>query len=238
MRQIVLDTETTGMDVRLDNRILEIGCVEIINRKLTGNNYHVYINPERESEEGALAVHGLDTEFLSDKPLFREIAPSFVEYISGAELVIHNAAFDVAFMDHEFKKLEGNQSLTSELCGVVDSLALAKQKHPGQKNNLDALCKRYGVDNSGRDLHGALLDAELLAEVFLLMTGGQRDLSWESQQDGANYGSQERVVQKIQRGSSPLKVLQATKEEQDAHMEMLEHMAGQNERVVWLADAE
>ena len=238
MRQIVLDTETTGMDIRLDNRILEIGCVELINRKLTGNNYHVYINPERDSEEGALAVHGLSTEFLSDKPLFKEIAQEFVNYISGAELIIHNAPFDVGFIDHELKKLEGNQSLTADLCSVVDSLALAKQMHPGQKNNLDILCRRYLVDNSGRDLHGALLDAELLADVFLLMTGGQRDLSWESQSENASYGTKAQTVTQIDRANHHFVVKKASESEISAHEEMLQHMTKQSDRVLWLQNTQ
>jgi len=237
MRQIVLDTETTGMDTRLGNRVIEIGCVELINRKLTGNNFHVYINPERESEEGALAVHGLTTEFLSDKPLFKDIAQEFVNYISGAELIIHNAPFYVGFLDYELNKIEGNQSLIGDICSVVDSLALAKQKHPGQKNNLDVLCKRYLVDNSGRDLHGALLDAELLADVFLLMTGGQRDLSWENQTEGANsnYGTQAQSFQLIDRNNREFVVKRASDDELQAHESLLQHMATQSERVLWLS---
>lgn len=229
MRQIVLDTETTGMDVKLDNRIVEIGCVEIINRRLTGNNFHVYINPERDSEEGALEVHGLTSEFLSDKPLFRDIAQDFVDYISGAELIIHNAGFDVPFLNHELQKLQGNQTLIKDLCSVVDSLSIARQKHPGQKNTLDALCKRYGIDNSGRELHGALLDAELLADVFLLMTGGQRDLSWESADASQNsYGNSQEVAKKIAREKLTLKVLQANSEELDAHQAILEKLRKSN----------
>jgi DNA polymerase-3 subunit epsilon len=238
MRQIVLDTETTGMEIRLDNRILEIGCVELINRKLTGNNYHVYINPERDSEEGALAVHGLTSEFLSDKPLFKDIAQEFVDYISGAELIIHNAPFDVGFLDHELKKIQGNQSLVGDLCSVVDSLALAKQMHPGQKNNLNVLCKRYLVDNSGRDLHGALLDAELLADVFLLMTGGQRDLSWESQSENVNYGTKAQTVTQIDRADHNFVVTKASEHELAAHEQMLQHMTKESERVLWLQQNE
>lgn len=238
MRQIVLDTETTGIETRLNNRIIEIGCVELINRKLTGNNFHVYINPERESETEALAIHGLTTEFLSDKPLFKDIAQEFVNYISGAELIIHNAPFDVGFLDFELKKLEGNQTLISDICSVVDSLALAKQKYPGQRNNLDVLCKRYLVDNSGRDLHGALLDAELLADVFLLMTGGQRDLSWESQTDGANYGTQAQELKHIERENRSFVVKKASEEELQAHEALLQHMSGQSDRVLWLASKE
>lgn len=238
MRQIVLDTETTGLDVQLNNRIIEIGCVELINRKLTGKNFHVYINPERESEEGALAVHGLTTEFLSDKPLFKDIAQEFVSYIEGAELIIHNAPFDVGFLNHELKMIEGNQSLIGDICSVVDSFALAKQKHPGQKNSLDALCKRYLVDNSGRDLHGALLDAELLANVFLLMTGGQRDLSWESQNDGAHYGARAQVLKHIERDNRKFVIKKASDEEQQAHADFLEYMKTQSQKVLWLTTQE
>lgn len=238
MRQIVLDTETTGMDTRLGNRIVEIGCVELINRKLTGNNFHVYINPERESEEGALAVHGLTQEFLSDKPLFKDIAQEFVNYIAGAELIIHNAPFDVGFLNFEFRKLEGNQSVIEDICSVVDSLALAKQKHPGQKNSLDALCKRYLVDNSGRDLHGALLDAELLANVFVLMTGGQRDLSWESQTDGDQYGKQAQVLKRIDRQNKHFVVKKASAAELQAHEDLLQLMAKQSDKVLWKVVAE
>ena len=233
MRQIVLDTETTGMRVEDDNRIIEIGCVELLNRKLTGNNFHVYINPQRDSEEGALEVHGLTTEFLSDKPLFGEVARQFVEYVKDAELVIHNAAFDIGFLDHELAMLEGNHASMKDLCEVVDSLALAKQIHPGSKNNLDALCKRYGVDNSGRELHGALLDAELLAEVFLLMTGGQRDLSWDGQNNASAYGRQDEEINRIERSGEQLPVLEASPEEQQAHRAMLEHMGSQCEELAW-----
>lgn len=236
MRQLVLDTETTGMKVEQGNRIIEIGCVELINRRLTGNNFHVYINPERDSEEGALAVHGLSTEFLSDKPLFADIAQEFVDYISGAELIIHNAPFDIAFIDHELKQLEGNQSLTHDLCTVVDTLTLAKKKHPGQKNNLDALCKRYEVDNSNRDLHGALLDAELLANVFLFMTGGQRDLSWE-QQENNDYGDGSISRKAIDRAGRAFQVIYASEKERETHEAILKEIAKHNDTVIWLAGA-
>ncbi|HQQ62353.1 MAG TPA: DNA polymerase III subunit epsilon [Pseudomonadales bacterium] len=176
MRQIVLDTETTGLDPAQGNRIIEIGCVEIIGRKLTGRHYHQYINPERESEEGALAVHGITTEFLADKPVFAKVAEEFLAFVSGAELIIHNAPFDTAFINSELSRLHGNDFRIASLCKVTDTLVMARERHPGQKNNLDALCKRYEVDNSHRDLHGALLDAEILADVYLAMTGGQVNL--------------------------------------------------------------
>jgi DNA polymerase-3 subunit epsilon len=176
MRQIVLDTETTGLNPRSGDRVIEIGCVELINRRLTGNNFHVYINPERDSEEGALAVHGLTTDFLSDKPKFAEIVDELRDYISGAEIVIHNAPFDVGFLDAEFRRL--NVPCFADHAGkITDTLVQAKEMHPGKRNSLDALCDRYGVSNTHRALHGALLDAELLAEVYLAMTRGQNSLT-------------------------------------------------------------
>lgn len=176
MRQIVLDTETTGLNARSGDRIIEIGCVEIVNRQLTRNNFHRYINPERDSEEGALAVHGLTTEFLSDKPKFAEIVAELRDYISGAEVIIHNAPFDLGFLEAEFARLNLPR-FDSHLAGVVDTLVQAKEMHPGRRNSLDALCDRYGVSNAHRTLHGALLDAELLAEVYLAMTRGQNSLT-------------------------------------------------------------
>ncbi|HVK95520.1 MAG TPA: DNA polymerase III subunit epsilon [Noviherbaspirillum sp.] len=176
MRQIVLDTETTGLNPRSGDRIIEVGCVEIINRRLTGNNFHTYINPERDSEEGALAVHGLTTEFLSDKPKFVEIANELRDYVSGAEIIIHNAPFDLAFLDAEFARL-GFPRFAQHVDMVTDTLVQAKEMHPGKRNSLDSLCDRYGISNAHRALHGALLDAELLAEVYLAMTRGQNSLT-------------------------------------------------------------
>ena len=176
MRQVVLDTETTGLEVEEDHRVIEIGCVEIVDRRLTGRHYHQYINPERDIDDGALQVHGITREFLLDKPKFAEIWQGFLEFVEGAELVIHNADFDIAFLDQELKLIEVSAGSLTDYCSVIDSLDIARRKHPGQKNNLDALCKRYDVDNSQRNLHGALLDAEILADVYLLMTGGQVNL--------------------------------------------------------------
>ena len=176
MRQIVLDTETTGLNPRSGDRIIEVGCVELINRRLTGNNFHSYINPGRDSEEGALAVHGLTTEFLSDKPKFAEIAAELRDYISDAEVIIHNAPFDVAFLDAEFARLEIPR-FAEHVARITDTLVQAKEMHPGKRNSLDALCDRYGISNAHRALHGALLDAELLAEVYLAMTRGQNSLT-------------------------------------------------------------
>ena len=172
MRQIVLDTETTGISAEQGHRIIEIGCVELIDRELTNKHYHVYLNPERKVDEGAFKVHGISDAFLSDKQKFTDIANEFMSFIDGAELIIHNAAFDVGFINAELKRCKWKNMLEHH-CSVLDTLALARNKHPGQRNNLDILCKRYGVDNSNRQLHGALLDAEILAFVYLAMTGGQ-----------------------------------------------------------------
>ncbi len=183
MRQIVLDTETTGLNARSGDRIIEIGCVEMVNRRLTGNNFHYYINPERDSDPGALAVHGLTTEFLSDKPKFAEIANAFREFVRDAEIIIHNAAFDVGFIDAEFERL-GLPKFAEHVASITDTLAQAKELHPGKRNSLDALCERYGVSNAHRTLHGALLDSELLAEVYIAMTRGQDSLSMDLHVDG------------------------------------------------------
>jgi len=175
MRQVVLDTETTGLEVERQHRIIEIGCLELNNRRLTGRSFHRYLNPERDIEQGALAVHGLTREKLAKEPKFAEIHAELLDFIRDAELIIHNAPFDIAFLNAELARLGGAPQIT-ELCTVQDTLALARQLHPGQRNSLDALCKRYSIDNSHRDTHGALLDARLLAEVYLAMTGGQAKL--------------------------------------------------------------
>lgn len=172
MRQIILDTETTGIGPDVGHRVIEIGCVELINRKLTGNHYHTYLNPQREVEEGAFRVHGISTEFLQDKPVFKDVVHDFIDFIADSELVIHNAPFDVGFLNSELKHVKWPKRLDGH-CTVFDTLVLARTKHPGQRNSLDALCKRYDIDNSNRQLHGALLDAEILALVYLAMTGGQ-----------------------------------------------------------------
>ena len=183
MRQIILDTETTGLEPSDGHRIIEIGCVELVNRRITGNTYHQYIQPDRAIDAGAREVHGITDQFLADKPRFADIADEFLTFIRGAELVIHNAPFDVGFINHEFALLGKSVGSVSEHCTIVDTLAIARRLHPGQRNNLDALCKRYQIDNSQRDLHGALLDAEILADVYLAMTGGQATLSLESRGD-------------------------------------------------------
>jgi DNA polymerase III subunit epsilon len=215
-RLIVLDTETTGLNTSDGNRIIEIGCVELIERRLTGNNFHIYINPQRESEEGALRVHGLTSEFLSTKPVFADIANEFLNYIQGSELVIHNAPFDLGFLNYELKRLQHSKKI-EDYCAVFDTLVDAKNRFPNQRNNLDALCKRYDVNNSHRELHGALLDAQILAEVFLKMTGGQFSLMNES--DNATQiitASTQNIVRTLSNRAALL-VLHCNEEEQQAH---------------------
>jgi DNA polymerase-3 subunit epsilon len=189
MRQIVLDTETTGLNPRTGDRVIEIGCVEIFNRKLTGNNFHRYINPERDSDEAALAVHGLTTEFLRDKPRFHEIAEELRAFVQDAEVIIHNAPFDLGFLNHEFERL-GLPPFSKHCSSVIDTLVHAKELHPGKRNSLDALCDRYGISNAHRKLHGALLDSELLADVYLAMTRGQNSLSMDMMADEASGGAE------------------------------------------------
>ena len=233
MRQIVLDTETTGIDPKEGHRIIEIGCVELIERRLTGNHFHVYINPEREVEEEALAVHGISNEFLVDKPVFREIAESFLEFIRGAELIIHNAPFDVGFIDHEFALLNDPRFGTvADICTVTDTLVMARHKHPGQRNSLDALCKRYGIDNSHRELHGALLDAEILADVYLAMTGGQTLLSLGGGDEGADDSAAE-PIRRLPADRPRLRVIHASEQELAAHEAKLDDIAKAAGKVIW-----
>src|SRR5690606_21748184 len=221
MREVVLDTETTGIEVREGHRIIEIGCVELLDRRLTGRHFHVYINPEREVEEGAFQVHGISDEFLADKPLFAEVADDFMQFVAGAQLVIHNAPFDVGFIDAELQRL-GRHGCVADHCTVLDTLALARGRHPGQRNTLDALCKRYGVDNSQRDLHGALLDAEILADLYLIMTGGQTALMLSGQGSGDSGGEQIEAIRRLDPQTRPaLPVLQASEAELAAHAERL-----------------
>lgn len=223
MRQIVLDTETTGLEPKQGHRIIEIGCVELIGRKLTGNNYHQYIQPDRESDEGALEVHGITTEFLQDKPRFADVVADFLNYIRGAELIIHNAPFDVGFLDHELRMVGAQLGDISTYCNVIDTLVMARKMRPGQKNNLDALCKHFDVNNSQRELHGALLDAEILAEVYLRMTGGQVHLMLESEQEEPTTGitvEQRRLSSERER----LRVVRANESEQSAHQDILGNM--------------
>ena len=212
MRQIFLDTETTGLSAENGDRIIEIGCVELVNRKLTGNNLHFYLNPERDSHEDALKVHGISNEFLRDKPKFAELAQQIVEYIHGAELIIHNAPFDIGFLNKELERV-GKPPIATYIEGVRDTLVMAKEMFPGKRNSLDALCDRFGVDNSGRTLHGALLDAELLADVFICMTRGQDALLIE-EQGQENQGPS---VTHVDLTQLALPVIRASEQEQSAH---------------------
>lgn len=222
MRQIVLDTETTGLETTQGHRIIEIGCVELFNRRLTGRHYHQYINPEREVDAGAFQVHGISNEMLADKPRFAQIADEFMAFVGDADLIIHNAAFDIGFINAEFSRLNPCPTMIDVKRTVIDSLLLARAKHPGQKNNLDALCKRYGVDNSQRDLHGALLDAEILADVYLLMTGGQTALSLGgSQANNKDAGASANEIRRLPAGRKALPVFMASEVELVAHEEKL-----------------
>jgi len=236
MRQIVLDTETTGLETSQDHRIIEIGCVELVGRKLTGRHYHQYINPQRKVDEGAMEVHGITDEFLIDKPLFATVAREFLEFVDGADLVIHNAPFDVGFINHEIAKLGSIYREIESSCRIIDTLALARQKHPGQKNNLDALCKRYGVDNSQRDLHGALLDAEILADVYLLMTGGQVNLNISDQQssDSGEVNAQS-GIRRLSDKRPPLRVVKANEEELVLHQQKLDAIVKNSGHCVWMS---
>jgi DNA polymerase III subunit epsilon len=222
MRQIVLDTETTGLEASQGHRIIEIGCVELENRRLTGKHYHQYIRPDREIDEGAQQVHGISNEFLTDKPDFAEIADAFLAFVSGAELLIHNAAFDIGFLDAELERLGKAYGRMADYCRVTDTLALARRKHPGQRNSLDALCKRYEVDNSHRELHGALLDSEILADVYLLLTGGQTDLGLGAEENTAD--GEQPAAQRVNREGLHLPVSQASPEEERAHQQLLERI--------------
>lgn len=216
MRQIVLDTETTGLSAEGGDRIIELGCVELLNRKLSGNNLHFYFNPGRDSHEDALRVHGISNEFLRDKPKFAEVAQEIVAYLQGAEIIIHNAAFDVGFLNKELE-LIGQPAFATFVDGVTDTLAMAKQLFPGKRNSLDALCDRLGVDNSGRTLHGALLDAELLADVYINMTRGQDALLIDASETPAEQGGFERIDLSL----FDLPVLAASGQELTEHEEVL-----------------
>jgi DNA polymerase III subunit epsilon len=219
MRQIVLDTETTGLEVEQRHRVIEIGCVELNNRRLTGRTYHQYLNPMRDIDEGAQQVHGLTRERLAKEPTFADVHAEFLEFIRGAELIIHNAPFDIAFLNAELKHIAFSQQV-GELCRVLDTLALARQMHPGQRNNLDALCKRYSVDNSHRDYHGALLDARILAEVYLAMTGGQAMLVLGAESDAAASGFQRAAPQRSA-STARVVIIKADESELSAHEHVL-----------------
>ncbi|HEX9811581.1 MAG TPA: DNA polymerase III subunit epsilon [Burkholderiales bacterium] len=241
MRQIVLDTETTGLEPTAGHRIIEIGCVELVDRRFSGNTYHQYVKPDREIDAAAIEIHGITNEFLADKPVFGDIAEDFLEFVRGAELIIHNAAFDVGFINHELARArpddapvnpETTELRIERLCTVIDSLALARGMHPGQKNDLDALCRRYGVDNSQRTVHGALLDAEILADVYLAMTGGQAGL-FEDPHAASGAAGRESELKRI-RDKPPLAVIVATEAECAAHLAWLEEIdKSTGGRCVW-----
>ena len=231
-RIVVLDTETTGLNPQEGHRIIEIGCVELVKRRLTGKRFHVYINPDRIIDEGAIAVHGITNQFLEDKPHFEHVVEDFIAFIRGAELVIHNAPFDVGFINNEFSRLEIKAGTVADLCEVFDTLAYARKKHPGQRNSLDALCKRYGIDNSHRDLHGALLDAEILADVFLLMTGGQSSLL-DEMQAGMNEANINTDVKRVAADRRALKVIRCNDEELTAHQQRLEAIKKAAGACIW-----
>jgi len=223
MRQVVLDTETTGLEPEQGHRIIEIGCVELVDRQLTGNDFHQYLQPDRTIDPGAIEVHGITNEFLADKPRFPDIASSLLEYLRGAELIIHNAPFDVGFLDHEFILLGSEPSAAiREICTVTDTLVLARRMHPGQRNSLDALCGRYEIDNTRRQKHGALLDAEILAEVYLAMTGGQVALSLDSAEGASTRTTSS--VRRLPAQRPPLPVVRASDSEQEAHQRYLEKL--------------
>jgi len=231
VRQIVLDTETTGLSAEGGDRIIEIGCVELVGRKLTGNNRHFYLNPERDSHEDALKVHGISNEFLRDKPKFAAVADELMEYLSGAEIIIHNAPFDVSFLNKELELL-GRQAFATFVDEITDTLVMAKEMYPGKRNSLDALCDRLGVDNSGRTLHGALLDAELLADVYINLTRGQDTLLIDVTTDNDLGG----IVQRIDLSAFTLPVLLASDQESAAHEEVLKQLdKASGNKTVWRA---
>jgi len=222
-RQIIIDTETTGLSAAKGDRLIEVGCLEMINRRITKNRFHQYVNPNRAIDEGAVKVHGITAEFLKDKPTFDKIATDLFAFIDGAELIIHNAPFDISFLNVEFARVNQSRAPITQFCAVIDTLVMARREHPGQPNTLDALCRRYGVNNKHRDLHGALIDASLLAQVYLKMTGGQVQLF------GAEKGEQNenKIVtaeKKLERSVHPLRVIPANAEELVAHEKFLEKL--------------
>ncbi|HVL02689.1 MAG TPA: DNA polymerase III subunit epsilon [Dongiaceae bacterium] len=223
MRQIILDTETTGLEPAEGHRIIEIGCVEMINRRLTGNNFHRYLQPDREIDTAAIEVHGITNEFLQDKPRFNDVAQEFLDFIRGAELIIHNAAFDVGFLNAEFQRVGAHVGTVADYCQVLDTLLMARKMHPGQRNSLDALCKRYEIDNSHRELHGALLDAEILGDVYLAMTGGQTNLILAGD-DGDSNAVTGATIKRFGPDKPRLKVIRADDGELEAHEARLKYL--------------
>ena len=230
MRQVVLDTETTGIGPEQGHRVIEIGCVEMIDRKVTGQHYHVYINPLRPVDPGAFKVHGISDDFLKDKPLFSDVIDDFIQFINGAELIIHNAPFDVGFLNSEFKHVK-HARIIEDYCDIFDSLVYAREKHPGQRNSLDALCKRYETDNSQRDLHGALLDAEILAYVYLTMTGGQASLMLDDESHAMKQKQSEVASQFSEIIDLP--VLSATSDEISAHNKLIDMIKAKSGIDLW-----
>jgi DNA polymerase-3 subunit epsilon len=230
VRQIVLDTETTGLEPEQGHRIIEIGCVELVDRRLTGNNFHQYLQPDREIDAGAVDVHGITNEFLADKPRFADVAEDFINYVKSAELIIHNAPFDVGFLDNELRLISNDSPRLSDICLITDTLVMAKKKHTGQRNSLDALCKRYDIDNSHRELHGALLDAEILADVYLMMTGGQARLELGSEPADDFGVSSAQDIRRLPAERVALRVIRANPEELELHMERI---AAMGDNCVW-----
>ncbi len=227
MRLVILDTETTGLEASQGHRIIEIGCVEMQNRRVSERRFHQYLNPEREIDAGAMEVHGITNEQLTDKPRFAEVARDFLDFVEGAELVIHNAPFDVGFINSELKLLGPEWGQLTDYCTILDTLVMARKLHPGQKNNLDALCKRYEIDNSRRELHGALLDAEILADVYLAMTGGQTSLTLGSEGEGGTQAMGEsEVIRPVEKTRPPLRVIAASASELAAHEARLDAIEG------------
>ncbi len=229
-RQVVLDTETTGINPKEGHKIIEIGCVELINRRLTHNRFHVYLNPEREIDAGAIEVHGITNQFLLDKPKFKDVVDDFMAFTQGAELIIHNAPFDVGFLNHEISLLENDSRTIETNSTVFDTLAFARKKHPGARNSLDALCKRYEIDNSHRELHGALLDAEILAEVYLQMTGGQASLLDDNLHSGED---RQQVIERLSHDRPPLNIIYCSDEEQTAHQQRLAQISKAGGICLW-----
>ena len=240
MRLIILDTETTGLEPKQGHRLIEVGALEMVNRRLTGKSFHEYVQPERDVPMEAQAVHGITEEFLADKALFSTIADQFIEFITGAELIIHNAPFDLGFLENELAiagKMTGKKyPKVSDICKITDSLKLARRKHPGQKNNLDALCRRYGIINTHRELHGALLDSEILADVYLMMTGGQTDLMWAAQATSATGDAVAPASRTVSLEGYELPVVMATDAEVAAHKTKLQTVAkASGDNCLWLS---
>jgi DNA polymerase-3 subunit epsilon len=235
LRQIILDTETTGIDPKQGHRIIEIGCVEMLNRRFTGNNFHEYLQPDREIEAEAIEVHGITNEFLADKPRFPDIAQAFMDYVQDAELIIHNAPFDIGFLNHELRLMNAPWQAMHDHCRVLDTLAMARRLFPGQKNNLDALCRRYNIDNSHRVLHGALLDSEILGDVYLMMTGGQVALQLDAASNAQTRANNTEGmnIQRLSSQRAPLPIIRATLEEQQAHNERIAAIQKKAGQCLW-----